>query len=365
MERKLTDSDINFTGYNEMAASGPWRITFDTNPDDCNMYCIMCEEHSEFSRLKKERIISGRPHRRMDISIIRETIRQMSSRGLKEIIPSTMGEPLLYSHFSEIIDLCREYSIKLNLTTNGTWPGLGAEKWAERICPVTSDVKISWNGASASVQESIMKGSGYDRRIRDLRTFISVRDRIAKEGENRCRITLQVTFMESNLSELPDIVKLAADNGVDRIKGHHLWAHFPEIGNQDLRRSSDSIMRWNSIVYKCFEVANEHRRYDGSDILLENFTSIPEGIQRSMPDDWICPFLGREAWVNYEGRFDPCCAPDAERKTLGYFGNVLEDGGMPAIWESTAYRNLKKGYMGNEVCKKCNMRRPSGNVLQR
>ena len=24
----------------------PWRITFDTNPDDCNLNCVMCEEHS-------------------------------------------------------------------------------------------------------------------------------------------------------------------------------------------------------------------------------------------------------------------------------------------------------------------------------
>ncbi len=362
MEHKLTNSSLNFTEYNEKDASGPWRITFDTNPDDCNMYCIMCEEHSEFSKLKKERIISGRAHRRMGISIIRETIKQMSSRGLKEIIPSTMGEPLLYNHFPEIIDLCREYNVKLNLTTNGTWPGIGAEKWAERICPVTSDVKISWNGAKASVQESIMKGSGYDRRIHDLKTFISVRDRIAKDGGNKCKITLQVTFMEANLSELPDIVKLALENGVNRIKGHHLWAHFPEIEKQDLRRSSESIKRWNSIVDECFQFVNDHSRNYGKGILLENFTRIPDGTQRRMPDDWKCPFLGREAWVNYEGRFDPCCAPDAERKTLGYFGNVLENGGLPAIWESETYMKLKKGYMENEVCRKCNMRRPPGNL---
>ena len=29
--------------------SGPWRITFDTNPDDCNLHCIMCEDHSPYS----------------------------------------------------------------------------------------------------------------------------------------------------------------------------------------------------------------------------------------------------------------------------------------------------------------------------
>ena len=26
-----------------------WRVTIDTNPEDCNLKCIMCEEHSPYS----------------------------------------------------------------------------------------------------------------------------------------------------------------------------------------------------------------------------------------------------------------------------------------------------------------------------
>ena len=46
-----------------------------------------------------------------------------------------MGEPLLYREFEQIIDLCHEFKVKLNLTTNGTFPKLGAEKWAGRSFP--------------------------------------------------------------------------------------------------------------------------------------------------------------------------------------------------------------------------------------
>jgi hypothetical protein len=53
----------------------------------------------------------------------------------------------------EIIDLCTEYEVKLNLTTNGTFPGRGADAWAERIVPVGSDVKVSWKGATKETQE--------------------------------------------------------------------------------------------------------------------------------------------------------------------------------------------------------------------
>src|SRR5260370_42447002 len=55
---------------------GPWRITFDTNPDDCNLHCIMCEEHSPYSTLQHERIQAGRPKRRMDIALIRRVLEE-------------------------------------------------------------------------------------------------------------------------------------------------------------------------------------------------------------------------------------------------------------------------------------------------
>ena len=122
---------------------GPWRITFDTNPDDCNLKCVMCEEHSPHSPLQPLRRAAGKPQRRMGIDLVRRVLEDSRGTGLREIIPSTMGEPLLYDHFENILDLCATEGVKLNLTTNGTFPRIGARAWAERIVPVTSDVKIS------------------------------------------------------------------------------------------------------------------------------------------------------------------------------------------------------------------------------
>jgi hypothetical protein len=64
-------------------------------------------------------------------------------------------------------------------------------------------------------------------------------------GGNRCRVTFQLTFLEANVAELADIVRLAIDLGVDRVKGHHLWAHFEAIESQSMRRDADAIRRWN------------------------------------------------------------------------------------------------------------------------
>ena len=66
---------------------GPFRITFDTNPDDCNLKCIMCEEHSPFSASQREREAEGRPRRRMPIDLVRRVVEESRGTGLREIIP--------------------------------------------------------------------------------------------------------------------------------------------------------------------------------------------------------------------------------------------------------------------------------------
>ena len=338
--------------------SGPWRITFDTNPDDCNLHCVMCEDHSPYSTTQSDRRRMGRPKRRMDIGLIRRIIEQSRGTGLREIIPSTMGEPLLYRHFDEILDLCADYGVKLNLTTNGTFPIRGARAWAKRIVPVTSDMKVSWNGATKATHEKVMLGSDWESVLENVRAFISVRDAHEMHGGNRCRVTFQLTFMQMNVLELPGIVRLAADLGVDRVKGHHLWVHFSQLHGQSMRRDAESIDRWNAIVDSAYEVAERNRLRNGDRVLLENIFRLDPNSEADIATNGECPFLGQEAWVASDGRFNPCCAPDTLRRTLGYFGNVYSMG-LYDIWKSTGYGNLKANYMKNPLCKGCNMRRPA------
>ncbi|MFO0577958.1 MAG: glycosyltransferase [Polyangia bacterium] len=339
------------------ALPGPWRITFDTNPDTCNLRCIMCEDHSPHSRSQQQRKEQGAPRRLMPLELLRRVLKDAAAMGVREVIPSTMGEPLLYEHFDEILALCREHGLKLNLTTNGTFPGRGARAWAEQIVPVASDVKISWNGATARTQELIMIGTSFSKVLRSAREFIEVRDALAAQGQHRCRVTFQLTFLESNVTELADIVRLAIDLGVDRVKGHHLWAHWDEIKHLSMRRSRESIARWNQAVLAAREVAQQRRLPNGQPILLENIFLLDEAATGDLGPGGPCPFLGQEAWVSATGRFDPCCAPDVQRRTLGDFGNLNETS-LREIWNSPAYQDLLATYRTRALCIGCNMRKP-------
>jgi MoaA/NifB/PqqE/SkfB family radical SAM enzyme len=338
----------------------PWRITFDTNPDDCNLKCVMCEEHSPFSTKQAERVACGHPPRRMDIQVLEQVLEELKDHPPREIIPSTMGEPLLYQHFDRIVELCRQYGTRLNLTTNGTFPRRGVADWAARILPVGSDVKISFNGVRSDTQETIMRNTRFESVLGNIRAFIDARDEYAARGGNYCSVTLQVTFMDRNLPEMPEIVRLAADLNADRVKGHHLWVHFKEMNGQDLRRSQESVERWNEMAAQCHEVAAIHVRRNGHRVKLENFTALSFNPAQSAPPESECPFLGREAWINHGGRFDPCCAPDNLRQTLGAFGTVQEHGFLN-IWGSPQYRSLISGYRDRTLCQTCLMRRQPTN----
>jgi MoaA/NifB/PqqE/SkfB family radical SAM enzyme len=170
-------------------------------------------------------------------------------------------------------------------------------------------------------------------------------------------VTFQLTFLESNIGELADIIRLAIDLGVDRVKGHHLWAHFKEIKDLSMRRSSESIGRWNQAVLAAREAAAERTLPNGKYVLLENIFLLDETAAEDLAPGGQCPFLGQEAWVSAQGRFDPCCAPDIQRRSLGEFGDLNKSGFME-IWNGDSYGELVTSYRNRKLCLGCNMRKP-------
>lgn len=345
--------------YDLVQAKKLWRITLDTNPEDCNLHCIMCEEHSPYStfitNLEKN---TGMRNRRMDPAVIERVFREAKALNVREIIPSTMGEPLLYKGIRRIFELADQYDIKINLTTNGTFPGLTIKEWAKLIIPRTSDIKISINGASHETAERIMTGIDFKKTLDKIRIFIAHRNGHFHRTGYYCRITLQVTFLTTNMDELAGIIKLAAELDVDRVKGHQVWIHFPEIQRLSILSKQESINRWNICVENAREAQLAYRRPNGEMVILENILPIVKGDTGEVPEDYSCPFLGKELWISATGKISPCCAPDKLRQTLGDFGNINETS-LAEVFLSEHYKNLIMNYKTIELCSTCNMRRPA------
>lgn len=335
-----------------------WRITIDTNPEDCNLKCVMCEEHSPYSdfipKLYQE---TGVKRRRMKFETVEEIFRQAERMGLKEIIPSTMGEPLLYKGIEGLFELSRKHHIKINLTTNGTFPRLSVEEWSKLIIPNTTDVKISWNGATKETAEKVMLGIDFEKAVSNVRELVKFRDEHYANTGYFCRITFQLTFMQNNMHELADIIRLAASLGVDRVKGHQLWAHFDEIKTFSMKYSRESVAMWNEYVKMAHEAQEQYRKPNGEKVILENIIPLLNNEDITVPEDYECPFLGKEFWVSATGKISPCCAPDNLRKSLGDFGNIGSTT-LEEVLRSPVYTELVSNYKAKPVCRTCNMRKP-------
>ena len=70
--------------------------------------------------------------------------------------------------------------------------------------------------------------------------------------------------------------------------------------------------------------AEEYQCLDGSKIQLDNRYKLGSEASDRLLSESVCPFLKEKGEIATDGRFNPCCVLDEERRTLGYFGNIKE-----------------------------------------
>jgi MoaA/NifB/PqqE/SkfB family radical SAM enzyme len=198
----------------------------------------------------------------------------------------------------------------------------------------------------------------YNQVLENVKEFMQNVNKHFTETGWFCRITFQLTFMQNNMHELADIVKLAAESGVDRVKGHQLWAHFEEIKSLSMKATKESVANWNEYVKQAYEAQEEFRKPNGEKVILENIIPLHDNEAKEVPEEYECPFLIKELWISATGNVSPCCAPDNLRKSLGDFGNIstttIED-----VLQSSVYTDLVSNYKTKPLCKTCNMRKPN------
>ncbi|GHU68646.1 hypothetical protein FACS189413_06050 [Bacteroidia bacterium] len=193
--------------------------------------------------------------------------------------------------------------------------------------------------------------------LENTKKLIAFRNAHFEQTGYFCSITFQLTFMQNNMHELADIVKLAAELGVDRVKGHYLWTHFDEIKPLSMKATKESVAQWNEYVQQAYTAQEQYRKPNGSKVLLENIIPLTENEETEVPENYECPFLEKELWISATGKVSPCCAPDNLRQSLGDFGNI-ETMSLTEVLASENYRNLVENYKKQDLCRMCNMRKP-------
>ena len=217
------------------------RITLLTNPDKCNLNCPLCFLNQRSGvecgeRGGENRELDGCGFGEMPFDVARAAIEKyaaerdsLGNRVLREVIPSTMGEPLLYSHFEDLLSLCRSMELPLNLTTNGTFPRKwGREAGMAELLRVCSDIKVSYlaseqfDGWKANVEKllnvrkSLMVDAAQNGNA--MRVGNVANSMLNARVLDIATVSLQVTLHKKNVDDVAEIVAWASAIGIERIK---------------------------------------------------------------------------------------------------------------------------------------------------
>lgn len=249
----------------------------------------------------------------MPFAIVRAAIENALKEGLREVIPSTMGEPLLYSHFAELLELCEASGVPLNLTTNGSFPGeWGTEEGMRRLLHACSDIKVSCMGFDDAVFSEMMPGGDFSQWKSNVERLVSLAraERAASGKAPVSTISLQVTLHKkfaSDAGAVHSILHWAQSIGIDRIKWN-LAMFLSSVSDEFIRQYAlepDKILALNSLLVQ--SAKSSKVRCEGSLFFAPSLAAQePCGVD-SLP----CPF-DDELWVLPDGSLQHC--PNPERR---------------------------------------------------
>lgn len=267
------------------------RITLLTNPDVCNLKCPLC-----FLQQRGHSLDMGE----MSLEVACQAIERFGE-GLQEVIPSTMGEPLLYSKFGKLLDFCNGKGIYLNLITNGTFPGKwGRESGMMLLLRSCSDIKIS-----ALAFEENVNFDEYQWKC-NVEKLLECRRILDSQGDGHfSSVSLQVTLHRKNLRNVEGLLRWAEAVGVHRIK----WNPVVFLSVADPQLVKEYGLAKSDVETLRETLASTKLKCGGS--LFFGSKPAENLVERTVGK---CPFED-EIWILPDGSVQKC--PNPERR----FGN--------------------------------------------
>lgn len=200
-EKQQNNSDLNIREIDSGATilkSYPRRLVFELT-NACNLNCVMCGRNAANF---KPTVFD------MDVFRSFEPIMDYA----EEVTLMGWGEPTIHPHFNEMLEIINRHSARKYFCTNG----MNLKKIKNAIFDYNVDVfAVSLDGATDETNGRIRRGSKIDVIKEDLKDIV----RIKKErGLKYPWINFVFCAMRSNIKELPDLVRLAAEIGIDEVK---------------------------------------------------------------------------------------------------------------------------------------------------
>jgi radical SAM protein with 4Fe4S-binding SPASM domain len=271
-----------------------------------------------------------------------------------------LGEPLLSPHLVSMVSEAARRGIEVGFNTNGTL--LTAEVARQLVEAGCGWLHVSLDGATAATYEDVRHGTRFaprpgqfDRVVANLRGLLAVRREL---GAATPRVQLVFVAMRRNVAELPALVRLGGELGVDEVWIQNLSHVFddtdPAGEYAGIRAYAEDEALFRAADRRRAERAFARARAaaDAAGVALR----LPR-IEAGEPDPRGCSWPFDGAYVTHRGDVQPCCMVMGSDRAL--MGNVGEQP-FDRIWAAEPYQEFRAALAGGEppaVCRGCSQYR--------
>lgn len=288
--------------------SAPRRLVLELT-NACNLNCIMCGRNSAnfvptFFKLEwLEKFVP-----------IMNKIEEVSMFG--------WGEPTVHPKFVDILKYLNNYPVRKYFCTNGM--RLGALE--DEIFNYHVDIiAISLDGANAETNNKIRRGGNFDKIISDLKSIVARKKAL---GINRPYMNFVFCAMASNFNELPKLVKIAADIGLDEVKAVYFTAFSENLLHQALYGE-----QYNKQVAEVFQQTIEIGDKLNVKIKLPHLSGKDPAGNKSHKD---CYVGWRDMFVGSDGYVRPCMSTPDKFFRFDYYQNFSD------MWNNEKYQTFRQ-----------------------
>ncbi len=287
----------------------------------CNHRCIFCAVD-----------YMGYQPNFLDTKIVLDTLKDLADRGLKSVIYSGEGEPLLHKDAPLIIAKTKEFGIDAALATNGVL--LTREK-AEICLHALTWIRFSIAAATEETYQKIQRGKTGDLG----RVLKNLEDVVAIKRKKKLHTTLgaQVLLLPENREEVVMLAKTLREIGLDYLTVKPFSQHPSSIAKRTVDYSETDALAEDlkSIATETFQI---HFRRQSM-----------ENVAHEKPYD-RCHALPFMTHIDAKGEVFPCIAFVGDENFR--YGNLYEKS-FVEIWDSPHTEEIMNNFCGDFLRNRC------------
>lgn len=309
----------------------------------CNLDCQFCDTTDRHQPPMDERSLSQWTN----------IIQDFAQMGGEQIFILGGGEPFVYPHLIELLCIAKEFNLWGMLTTNGT---LIRPEYRHQMCQIGWDeIHFSLDGATPETHDKIRGKFGtYRKVIQNVCAFNVLKTRYNIQNPT---LVFHWVITNQNLAEIPMVLDLAENLGVQRVDFDSLIAYKPDQQQLALSETEQQTLQSMALAI-CSRT--EHRTVSHN---LSQFTQTVEKRGVTLPPsgthDGLLGAPCYKPWhhltIQANGRTSPCCV------LAGSGDAITED--LQSFWHSNPYfqemRLAMLEHRPPDRCSEC-----SNNILQ-